>query len=642
MAKKVNNNDKRINYKIERIRTPMSREKLNDLYKELKSEDDYVNYHLDLIEDTHNRYMITIMNDDSTSPIKNSDETKSYGFMKPSEALEFVTNYIDEGRTNSKPKAVMQNGYSKRSADKYKELVEYEREEGKVVNSFTKPTFEDIMDNVYVNTYNGSTYHLPDEELPDDLREDVGVIIPGLIDTREEYFEFVKRLKDRGRNGLGRSIYERYEDYEEAVDIIEQYKQALYDKYGGKEEFFYAKDLGGMFGAYEYFPTVKPRFKKTARNIKMDRGINLNELALVTDMGKRIREELDEEIDQIEVNHEYTLYENTPPKFKDLPDDLKLFYKNDKNDINGFTHTKRFKSIEDYAQELIRSKDSDKQMEGYRILEGIANDILANQPLYHSDFVDVIDSDDLSINALISQYQYDKLLHETDYNVDYVDEMIGTVESEKAFRKFVEEQIIAEHGYDINNPMDKTRVKDMVDYASKYVFDTGFRRMEDEKSKVNSAGEVLYRNNKQIGFGKEEDRSKVKSNESKLQAYVREIGNLAKDSLNRMNSNADVVSRQQGESTIDIHECTGYQTLDAVNGSFTLEPTPTALLKYMKNNEMLAKKIYEISSDRKVDNMFSERTNIDDFVNEAKTVSKPMITGNMIDKSLQSNRKGGR
>lgn len=642
MAKKVNNNDKRINYKIERIRTPMSREKLNELYKELKSEDDYVNYHLDLIEDTHNRYMITIMNDDSKSPIKNSDETKSYGFMKPSEALEFVTNYIDEGRTNSKPKAVMQNGYSKRSADKYKELVEYEREEGKVVNSFTKPTFEDIMDNVYVNTYNGSTYHLPDEELPDDLREDVGVIIPGLIDTREEYFEFVKRLKDRGRNGLGRSIYERYEDYEEAVDIIEQYKQALYDKYGGKEEFFYAKDLGGMFGAYEYFPTVKPRFKKTARNIKMDRGINLNELALVTDMGKRIREELDEEIDQIEVNHEYTLYENTPPKFKDLPDDLKLFYKNDKNDINGFTHTKNFKSIEDYAQELIRSKDSDKQMEGYRILEGIRNDILANQPLYHSDFVDVIDSDDLSINALMSQYQYDKLLHETDYNVDYVDEMIGTVESEKAFRKFVEEQIIAEHGYDINNPMDKTRVKEMVDYASKYVFDNGFRRMEDEKSKVNSAGEVLYRNNKQIGFGKEEDRTKVKSNESKLQAYVREIGNLAKDSLNRMNSNADVVSRQQGESTIDIHECTGYQTLDAVNGSFTLEPTPTALLKYMKNNEMLAKKIYEISSDRKVDNMFSERTNIDDFVNEAKTVSKPMITGNMIDKSLQSNRKGGR
>ena len=35
-------------------------------------------------------------------------------------------------------------------------------------------------------------------------------IIPGLIESREEYFEFVKKLKDRGRNGLGRSIYERY------------------------------------------------------------------------------------------------------------------------------------------------------------------------------------------------------------------------------------------------------------------------------------------------------------------------------------------------------------------------------------------------------------------------------------------------
>ena len=42
----------------------------------------------------------------------------------------------------------------------------------------------------------------------------------------------------------------------------------------------------------------------------------------------------------------------------------------------------------------------------------------------------------------------------------------------------------------------------------------------------------------------------------------------------------------------------------------------------------------------KVDDMFSERTNIDDFVNEAKTVSKPMITQHMIDKSLQTNRRG--
>ena len=103
----------------------------------------------------------------------------------------------------------MQNGFSKKSVDKYKQLIAREKEECEIVNEFTKPSFEDVMNNIYVNTYNGSTYHIKDNDIPDDLREDVGVIIPGIIDSREEYFEFVKRLKDRGRNGLGRSIYEK-------------------------------------------------------------------------------------------------------------------------------------------------------------------------------------------------------------------------------------------------------------------------------------------------------------------------------------------------------------------------------------------------------------------------------------------------
>ena len=42
----------------------------------------------------------------------------------------------------------------------------------------------------------------------------------------------------------------------------------------------------------------------------------------------------------------------------------------------GFTHTDRFKSIESYANSLIASKDPDKQLEGYRILENIANELL--------------------------------------------------------------------------------------------------------------------------------------------------------------------------------------------------------------------------------------------------------------------------
>lgn len=639
MAKKISSEDKRINYQIERIRTPMSREELDNLYEEFSSEDDYVNFHLDMIEDTHSRYMITIMNDDSKSPLKNSTEERSYGFMKPSEALEFVTEYIDEGKTNSKPKAVMQNGYSKRSLDKYKEIVEQEKEEGVAVNLFTRPSFEDVMNNIFVNTYNGLTYNNPDDELPDDLREDVGVIIPGLIDTREEYFEFVKRLKDRGKNGLGRSIYEKYEDYENAVDLIDQYKEALYNKYGGKEEFFYAKEMGGIFGAYEYYPTVKPRFKKTARNIKIDRGINLNELALITDMGRRIRDELDDEINEIEVGHDYVIYENTPPKFKDLPEDLKLFYKTDRYDINGFTYTNKFKKIHQYAQELIRNKDPEKQMEGYLILEELKNEELAKAPIYKSDFIEVADSDELTMEAAMNQYQYDKLMYETGFDTEYVDSVVDTIESQKAFKKFIENQIISEGKYDMSVPTDKTRVKDMVDYANRYVYDPAFRRMEEEKSKVNSAGDVLYRNVKEINFNKESDRSKYKANESKVHAYIREIADAARQSLENMNSNADNVNQT---STVDIHECTGYSSVDSSINGFELTSNPTSVLKYMKNNDMLAKKIYELGSDREVEDMFSERTNIDDFINEATVASKPMITETMIDRSLQNNRRGGK
>ena len=644
MAKKINSNEKSVSYQIEKIRTPMSREKLNELYEEFKCDDDYINYHLDLIEDTHRRYMITILNDEEKSPIKNANENSGYyGYMKPSDALEFITNYIDEGKPNSKPKAVMQNGFSKRSIDKYKELVQKEEEEGTDINEFTKPTFDEIMNNIYVNTYNGSTYHESEDEMPDDLREDVGVIIPGLIESRDEYFEFVKKLKDRGRNGLGRSIYERYEDYENAVDIIEQYKQALFDKYGGKEEFFYAKNMGGIFGAYEYYPTVKPRFKKTARNIKMDKGINLNDLALIKDMGRRIREELDEEIEQCSVDHNYTIYENTPPKFKDLPDDLKLFYKTDKNNINGFTHTDKFTTLDQYAQKLISSKDPDKQIEGYRIVEEIKNELLRDVPIYESNFIETVDGEDLTINAMLSQYEYDKLIYETG-DVDYVNAQIDTLEAENAYKDFLRNQISEINGYDMEIPNQKTVVNELADYATNYVFNEKFRRDIDERDKVNSAGDVLYRNNVVAEFGNESrsEKASIRNGDSRLKAYVREVADGAKRSLERLSSNADNVNKTKykGESYVEVNEIVGDQTLDADLIGFELEPTPKEVLKYMKNNEMLAKKIYEISSDRKVDDMFSERTNIDDFVNEAKTVSKPMITQHMIDKSLQTNRRG--
>ena len=242
MAKIINNKEKRDNYEVERIRQPMDRARLNQLYEEFKSDDDYINYHIDIIDDTHRRYKITILGDDNKSLYKKEDieranpteddseeNVKYYAYMKKEDAIELITEYIDEGNVYSKPKAVMQSGFSKKSLDKYKELVEKENSEYKSVNRFTKPSFEDVMNNIYVNTYNGTTYHEKDEDKPDDIREDVGVIIQGMIESREEYFEFVKRLKDRGRNGLGRSIYDKYEDYEEAVELIDRYKQAFFD-----------------------------------------------------------------------------------------------------------------------------------------------------------------------------------------------------------------------------------------------------------------------------------------------------------------------------------------------------------------------------------------------------------------------------
>ena len=649
MAKRINSEDRKNNYQVERIRPAMNREKLNELYESFKSDDDYVNFHLDNIDDTHRRYMITILNDERKSPVKtkvkddSENRDKSYAFMDKEDALEFITEYIDEGKANSKSKAVMQNGFSKRSSDKYKDLVEKEEKEYKAVNDFTKPSFEEVMNNIYVNTYNGSTYHDKENELPDDLREDVGVVIPGVIETREEYFEFVKRLKDRGRNGLGRSIYDKYEDYVEAVDLIEQYKQALFDKYGGKEEFFYAKDMGGMFGAYEYYPTIKPRFKKTARNIKLDKGINLNELALVKDMGRRIREELDEEIEQIEVNHDYTFYENTPPKFKDLPEDLKIFYKTDKNNINGFTHIKNFTSIEKHANDLIRSKDPDKQIEGYRIIENLKYEEMLNDETYEPNYTSVVDYDDLSLSSVISQFDYDRLLKETNYDMSYVDTIADNIETEKAFRKFLEYQLAEANGLDKEVATEKAELDDLVKFASRYVFDENFRKFEDEKDKVNSVGESLYRNSASTAFGKEEDvrnmRSKHKNGESKLTAYVKEIASAARAAIDRASSDADNVNKTG--STISMNDATGYEGNNGFVSGFELKPNPKDLLTYMKNNEELAKKIYELSSDKEADGMFSERTNIDDFVSKAKDSSKPLVTQHMIDKSLQSNRKGG-
>ena len=643
MAKPLNESE-RINYTIERISTRMSREELNELYEQFSSDDDYVNFHIDNIEDTHNKYYITILNDEKGSPIKDSGEDRSYGFMRVKDALEFVNEYIDEGRCNSKTKAVMQQGYSKKSLDKYNDLVEQEEEESEVVNEFTKPSFEEVMNNIYMNDYRGSIYNEPDEYLPDELREDVGVIIPGIIDTREEYFEFVKRLKDRGKNGLGRSIYSKYEEYEEAVDLIEQYKQALYDKYGGKEEFFYAKQLGGMFGAYEYYPEIKPRFKRTQRNIKLSKGINLNELALIEDMGRRIREEYEEEIDNIELDEEEVIvYENTPPKFKDLPEELKMFYTTDKYGINGFTHTDKFKSLREYANEMTKSKDPEKQYEGYKILDELEREEIYYREHYTSEFVTVSDLDDLNDESIISQLEYDRIMYETNNDSYYADSVVDVTPEFLAYKTFVKNQLLAsDDELNEKDPFDKTRICDVTEHAAKYVFDDVYKKKVDEQSKVNSAGDVLYRNNKEVSFenGK---KAKVKSNESKVKHYVSEVVKETKRTIDNSNSNADIVHGRNTTTTLidqhDICSIDGRGKFGDITSAFSIESTPKDMVKYMKNNETLAKRVYEVGSDNNVGDLFSERTNIDDFVNEISKSTKPMMTEDMIDKSMKNNRK---
>ena len=307
--------------------------------------------------------------------------------------------------------------------------------------------------------------------------------------------------------------------------------------------------------------------------------------------------------------------------------------------MNGFSYTDNFTSIDQYAQSLIQSKDPDKQLEGYRILEDIKSELMLEQEEYESEFVNVADVDDLSINSVITQFEYDKLMHE--YNDrTVVDDIASIAEIQAAFEKYLEYQLVDINGFDMENPLDKNTVRELVKYGAKYAFDEGFRREKQEEANINSVADRLYKEHKNISFGEaRESRTKMRNGDNKITAYVREIADAAKKSLQMMNSNADNVNK--ASSTIDLGEATGYQMLDKYVNGFELDPTKASqLLNYMKDNDKLAEKIYELSSDSNADDMFSERTNIDDFVDGAKNVSKPMITKGMIEKAMKSNRKG--
>lgn len=653
MARKENEKKLDRKYDIERINVPMSREKIKELSNELKSDDDFVNYHLDNIMKMNSGYYVTIVNSENTSPLKNSANARANDYFNKNEAEEFINDYIDKGLASSKPKEVMRTGYSRRSIDAYNKLVAQEKKESKVVSEFTKPSFDEVMDNIYVNPYNGEAYKMTDNEIPAELRDNVGVIIPGLIDSTEEYFEFVRKLKDRGKEGLGRVIYDKYEDYLNALDILETYTNAVYSKYSkypaGHENFdnglaFYeAQELGGIFGGYEYIPTVKPRFKKTARNIRLSKGLNVGRYSDIKDMGKRIRDSLAEEIDSIEVNHDYNIVDIIPPNFRDLPEDLKYLYRKAKDDKTLLEVLNRKENYESFVNRMILHGSPEQKDLGYKLLEELKYEAYSNKEAYDSEFGDMLDKDERNINAVIHQLEYDKLLYETGYDVELVDKHVKCDEEEKAYKEFVKNIYAERHGLDPSDIVEREMIDKAADYATNYMFNSAFRKAEDERNKLSSNTGVLYGaiNRGGVSFG---DKGKSYGNETKLQAYLKEMTSLTKESITNMTSNADVDDYRSNKPTMALGDIVGADDKYGNKlASFDLSSDPKDLLKYVVNHSNLAKKIYEIESDTSAEGLFGDTVRLDDFVNKATQETKPIINDEILDDIIRKtkNRRGG-
>ena len=292
---------------------------------------------------------------------------------------------------------------------------------------------------------------------------------------------------------------------------------------------------------------------------------------------------------------------------------------------------------------MTKSKDPEKQYEGYKILDELEREEIYYREQYTSEFVTVSDLDDLNDESIISQLEYDRIMYETNNDSYYADSVVDVTPEFLAYKTFVKNQLLAsDDELNEKDPFDKTRICDVTEHAAKYVFDDVYKKKVDEQSKVNSAGDVLYRNNKEVSFenGK---KAKVKSNESKVKHYVSEVVKETKRTIDNSNSNADIVHGRNTTTTLidqhDICSIDGRGKFGDITSAFSIESTPKDMVKYMKNNETLAKRVYEVGSDNNVGDLFSERTNIDDFVNEISKSTKPMMTEDMIDKSMKNNRK---
>lgn len=674
-------------YKIERLREPMSREQLEKVSSNIRSDENCITYHLEHLDDIpRNKKVVVLLDSDKND--------KGYAELKPIDAKEYFNEYLDMGKANAKPKEVMRIGYSQQSKENYDKLVKQENEETKYINEFTMPTFDELWDNIYVNTYNGDIYNDSSETLPDELREDVGVVVPGIIDRIEDYFDFVKRLKDRGKDGLGRSIYDKYEDYLEATEIIGTYIEAVYDKYGGKEAFYQAKDIGGIFGGYEYIPTVKPRYKKSRRNIRLAKGEIADEIfdvdnsnlgALISkerdiaiqeeeaskycdhddnSLGSKLRKESiqrdiengwyeeefydedelipDDNIDSYIVIDDYdnedfdsneldVVYE-LPPRFTDLPKELDDLYK-----TGLVEQILDFKPSEKYAELLMASDNKEDAQLGRELLSNKEAQEIIDSVIYESTFTDMLDSDsnNLPLDSIIDQLSYDKIVSK--YGSEKADMFPISESSMDAYRNFIKTHMMEldEDKYDL------AEAENYADYKTKYMYNPNFKQLEDEKNNLNRSANDLLRNNNIAIFGENNYREELQKGETEIEGYLREMSSRVRASLNFLTSNADTDDYTGGYKTSMATDYNSSNIVDKLNGEFEIPTSPQGVLKYAENNIELAQRIYEFTVDHPDDarKMFSDRCSLEDFVSMATKESKPMFSDKVISEIRNKNKR---
>lgn len=594
-------------YVIKRINEPMSREELEKIASSIQSEEDCINYHMSQLENYDK-------NDKAVIILDREENEKCYKELKKADAKEYFEYLLDSGRVNSKPKEVTRMGYSESSKKEFDEMVKQEKEETKYINEFTMPSFDDVWDNIYVNTYNGEIYNETPDQLPDELREGVGVIIPGIIDKEEDYFEFVKRLKDKGKDGLGRTIYDKYEDYIEATEIIGTYIQAVYDKYGGKEEFYSARDMGGLFGGYEYIPTVKPRYKKTKRNLRMAAGEISDDRfnVIIPDLGARIweerygsgannddneedyetsyddlgariweerqemeRQELVDEYGEEYVEEYYDVnYDEEDDDeydywFIDNYEDYDVIYDEDDEPYEDddsiivvddvpdefystdlYKQISNFKSNEELIKKLLVSKDIDDVRTAKRMIADIENEELYNSEIYESKFIDILGRDAETMPIDAVINQYAYDKTLYEYGVEAADEMAASNPDIQNAYRNMMKDR-AEKIYDLDPEYNVVDIEDYADYATKYMYDETFKQIEDEKKKISKIGNnILRKKDPSMLLG--EARRTINANDNEIQAYIRRLSSTVRTALSFLKSNADTDDYTGYESAFDV------------------------------------------------------------------------------------------